>query len=319
MAAKTYRDLWSSVLLHAPAVPAALAQKWVQDGYDKLIANRHWSWTRRQTTLSTRVSRAVTTTFTQGSTLITSAAGFDPTIDPGRQIRVSTGYLYTIDTVTDASTANLVEVYADTSGAQAATISDIYLAMPLDFRAFDTVLDMQNSRPVCWWIAKDRLDLFDPARLSADSRLRVLAAHQISQRQATFGQLLYEAWPHPTAAGIYVMNYFTKMDALENDVPFQGVLATYAKALETYALWQAAKWPGTLTQRNPYFDLRLAMSLQADFAEVFKELDVMDDDQYLMDLSQIDLSSYGLASLAASTNLLQRTDADSSDYFGGFR
>ena len=318
MAVKTFRDTWNSVLLHAPTVPAALAQEWCQDGYNKLVANRHWSWTRRQTTLTTRASRAVETTFVQGSRAITSAAGFSPAIDGGRQIRVANGYIYTIDTVEDPSSATLVEIYAEDSGVKAATISDIYLGVPMDFRSFDTVLDMENARPVCWWIAKDRLDLFDPNRLAADSRLRVLAAHQISQRQANFGQVLYEAWPHPTSAGTYVLNYFIRMDDLANDVPFQGPLATYVEAIKTYALAQAAKWPGTPDQRNPYFSLQLSRVLEADFDEAFKDIDVMDDDTYLMDLSQIDLSSFGLASLAASTNLLQRTDADGGDYFQGF-
>lgn len=320
MPAQTFRDVWSSVLLHAPAVPTALAQKWCQDGYNKLIANRHWSWTRRQTTLSTRAARSGIVTFTQGQQTLTSAAGlFSPDIDGGRQIRVGNGYIYTLDTIDSPFSATLVEAYAEDSGDQSATISDIYLGVPLDFRSFETVLDMSNNRPICWWIAKDRLDLFDPGRLSADSRLRVLAAHQISQRQANFGQVLYEAWPHPTAAGTYVLNYFVHMDALSADTPFQGPLATFTDAIEIFALASAAKWPGTADQKNPYFNLQLAKQLDLDFKEAFKEIDVMDDDTYLMDLAQVDLSTYGLASLAASTNLLQRTDADTGDYFGGFR
>lgn len=318
MPAQTFRDVWSSVLLHAPTVPVALAQKWVQDGYDKLIANRHWAWTRRQTTLTTQAARAVTVGVQQGSTTITSAGQFVAG-DAGRQIRCGTDYIYTIDTFQDVNTVLLTQPYAETSGTKAATISDIYLLMPEDFRSFYTVQDLVNSRPICWWISGERLDLYDPARQAADSRFRVLVSHQISQRQATFGRVGYEAWPHPTAAGTYILTYFTRMDALANDTPFQGVLATFTKALETYALSEAALWPGTPTQRNPYFNLRLAEALNAEFEKTYQELDVMDDDQYLMNLQQIDLAAFGLASISASTSLLQRTDADVSDYFGGFR
>lgn len=317
MAAQSFRDVWNKVLLHAPTVPPALAQSWVQDAYDKLIANRHWAWTRRQTTLTTQASRSVTVNFQLASSTITSAGLFVAS-DAGRQIRAGQSFIYTIDTVIDASNALLTQAYPEESGAKAATISDIYLVMPADFRSFETVLDMVNSRPVCWWISKDRLDLYDPGRLAADTRLRVLAAYQISQRAATLGRVQYEAWPHPTGAATYVMNYFVRTDTLANDVQFQGVLATYTKALETYALAEAARWPGTPDQKNPYFNLPLSKLLHEEFAEAFKDLDLLDDDQYLMDLSQIDLASFGLASVAASTNLLQRTDADLGNYFGGF-
>lgn len=319
MAAQNFRDVWSKVLLHAPTVPAALAQSWVQDAYDKLIANRHWAWTRRTTTLVTLASRAPVVTFVQGSPQITSSGGFSPAIDAGRQIRVNNAFIYTIASVQDVSHATLTQPYMEISGAQAATISDIYLSMPADFRSFDTVLDMVNSWPIVWWISKERLDWYDPARMSADSRFRVLVAHQIAQDPTNLGRVTYEAWPHPTAAGTYVLNYFVRTDSLQNDVAFQGVLATYTKALQDYALAQAAQWPGTLDQRNPYFNLPLSAKLEANWEASFQELNVMDDDQYLMDLAQVDLATYGLAALSASTNLLQHTDATVGDYFGGYR
>lgn len=320
MAAQTFRQVWGKVLLHAPTVPAALAQSWVQDAYDKLIANRHWAWTRRTTNLVTRAPRTVSASFTAGSTTITSAAQFIPE-DAGRQLRINNGFTYTINQVSDPSTAVLLEAYADTAqaGTQTAQILDAYLAMPADFRTFETVDDQVNMRPIVWWIAKDRLDVFDPGRIAADSRFRVLAAHQISQALPTLGRLLYEAWPRPTAAGVYTMSYFVRTDTLQNDVAFQGVLATYTKALETYALSEAAKWPGTVDQKNPYFNLPLSKLLSDEFEQTFQELNVMDDDQYLMDLQQIDLASFGLAAVSASTSLLQRTDADVGAYFGGFR
>lgn len=315
MAAQSFRDVWSKVLLHAPDVPVGLVQSWTQDAYDRLIGKRHWAWTRRQTILTTRAQRSITITATQGLTAITSAALFVAG-DAGRQIRVANDFIYTINSVTDASNAVLLEPYAEVGGVSAAVISDIYLAMPADFRSFETVLDMSNQRPIVWWISKDRLDLFDPGRISADSRLRVLAAHQISQATPTLGRVLYEAWPHPTAVGSYTLSYFIRTDTLQNDVLFQGVLATYTKALETGALAEAAKWPGTAARKNVYFNLALATKLETEFNDACKDLDVRDDDQYLMDLQQIDLASFGLASVSASTNLLRSSDADTSAYWG---
>lgn len=304
------------VQLHCPLAPASLAQTWVQQAYEELAGKRHWAWLRKELLLTTLASRSLSVTFTQGSTAITSAALFLST-DAGRQIRVGTTGTptYTIDTVTNASAAVLTAAYQGDSGAATASISDIYLAMPADFRSFDSVTDPTIQRPIAWWISRDRLDLFDPGRVSYDSRLRVLASYQLSQATATLNQLLYEAWPHPTAAGTYVIKYFARTDQLAEDDPFKGVLATKTQALLDGALSKAARWPGTITQKNPYFSLPLATQLDGKFREACQTLDVMDDDQYLMDLQQVDLSKFGLAELSADTTLMRQSDATLSDYY----
>jgi hypothetical protein len=306
------------VQLHCPLAPASLVQTWVQQAYDELVGKRHWAWLRKEYLLTTLASRSLSVGFTQGSTAITSAALFVAS-DAGRQIRVGTSGTptYTIDTVTNASAAVLTAAYQDVSGSATATISDIYLPMPTDFRSFEAVVDPTIQRPIAWWIARDRLDLFDPGRVSYDTRLRVLASYQLSQATATLGQLLYEAWPHPTAAGTYVIKYFARSDSLADDDVFKGVLATKTQALIDGALAKCARWPGTTTQKNPYFGLGLALSLEGKFQEACQTLDVMDDDQYLMDLMQVDLAKYGLAALSADTTLMRQSDATTADYFGG--
>jgi len=296
--------------------PASLVQTWVQQAYSELAGTRHWAWLRREYLLTTLDARSLSVTFTNLSKTITSAALF-VSADAGRQIRVggSGTPTYTIDTVTNANTAVLTATYQGASGAATATISDIYLIMPADFRSFDSVTDPTIQRPIAWWIAQDRLDLFDPGRVSSDSRLRVLAAYMPSQATATLGQLTYEAWPHPTAAGTYVINYFARTDALADDDVFKGVMATEADVLIDGALARAARWPGTVTQKNPYFNLPLALQLEAKFKAAMQGLDIMDDDQYLMDLMQVDLSKFGLAQLSADTTLMRQSDATTADYY----
>jgi len=316
MAAQTFRDVWSVVALHVPAAPISLVQFWVQGRYDDLLGSRHWAWLRRETVLTTRASRSLTVTFTQGAAGITSVGGFVVATDPGRQIRVGTNSpIYTISTVTDVNTATLTTTYAETGGAQTATIRDIYLIMPADFRAIHTVTDRTIQRPIAWWISKERLDLFDPGRISSDSRFRVLAAAHLSQATATLGRVTYEAWPYPTAAGSYILNYFIRADTLADDTAFTGALATWTSVLINGALADAAKWPGTVTQRNPYFNLSLADRLEQDYLTARKSIDVMDDDQYLMDLQQTDLSKFGLAALSADTTLMRQSDATLADYY----
>lgn len=315
MAAQTFRDVWSSVMLHVPGAPPSLVQSWVQDAYDRLLGRRHWAWLRRETVLTTLASRSLTLTFTQGDATVTSAALFVAT-DVGRQIRAGANTpVYTIDTFTNASAVELTQVYAEASGAKTSTIQDVYLVMPENFRSIHTVTDMSIQRPIAWWISKERLDLFDPARISGDSRFRVLAAAQLSQVTSLLGRVTYEAWPYPSAAGSYLLSYFIRTDALADDVAFVGVLATWTDVLRKGALAEAAQWPGTINQKNPYFNLALAKRLGDEFHERAKSLDVMDDDQYLMDLSQIDLSKFGLAALSADTTLLRQSDATLADYY----
>lgn len=317
MAVQTFRDLWGIVALHVPLAPPTLVQHWVQTAYDELCGRRHWAFLRKEALLTTLAARSLTVTFTQGNTAITSAGGFVST-DAGRQIRVGTNTpVYTIDTVAGANNATLTSAYADTGGALTATIRDIYLPMPADFRSIHTVTDRTIQRPVAWWISKERLDLFDPGRIASDTRFRVLAAASLSTVTSLLGRVTYEAWPYPTAAGAYILSYFKRTDTLQDDDQFQGVIATWPDALMKAALSDAAMWPGTATQKNPYFNLALAKQLRADALETQKMLDVMDDDQYLMDLQQTDLSKYGLAALSADTTLMRQSDATLADYYGG--
>lgn len=315
MAVSTFGDLWRLIALYVPGAPVSLVQSWCQSSYDDLVGKRHWAWLRVNSLITTRASRALDVTFVLGATAITSAAGFVAT-DVGRQIRAGANQpIYTIDTVTNASAAVLTQLYGEASGVKTASIRDIYLVMPEDFRAIHTVTDMTIQRPVAWWIAKDRLDLFDPGRVAADTRFRVLAANALSDVSSLVGRYTYEAWPYPTAAGSYMLQYFKRTDTLQDDTPFLGALATWTNVLQKGALAEAAKWPGTATQKNPYFNLALGMQLEQEFQVALKSLDVADDDAYLMDLMQVDLSKFGLAALSADTTLMRESDATLADYY----
>ena len=303
------------MLLHAPGTPASLIQQWVQDAYDELAGKGHWAWLREEAFLTTLAARSLSVTFGAASTAITSAALFVAT-DAGRQLRVSTGFVYTIDSVTDASNAVLQEAYQGSAGAATATISDIYLPMPADFRSFYDVTDFSNQRPIVWWISRDRLDVYDPARVSSDARFRVLASYKIATDTARAGRLLYEAWPHPTAAGQYRLLYFKRSDTLADTDTFKGVLATKTQAILDGALAKCAAWPGLSKQQpNPYFQISLREYHRDRFEKEAHTLDILDDDQYLESLQQVDLSKYGLGILMEDTALLRQTDATIGDYY----
>lgn len=315
IAVQTFSDLWRLIALYVPAAPVSLVQSWCQTSYDDLIGRRHWAWLRKDALITTLASRSLSVTFTQASTAITSVALFVST-DAGRQIRAGANTpVYTIDTVTNASAAVLTGAFMETGGAITSTIRDIYLPMPADFRSIHTVTDMTIQRPVAWWISKDRLDLFDPGRIASDTRFRVLSAHSLSLVTSLLGRYTYEAWPYPTAAGSYILQYFKRTDALGDDDEFKGALATWTTVLQKGALAEAAAWPGTPTQKNPYFNLALRDTLETEFNLACKQLDLMDDDAYLMDLQQTDLAKFGLAALSADTTLMRQSDATLADYY----
>lgn len=314
MAAQTYGDVWRFVALQVPTAPISLVQGWVQRTYDTLTGKNHWAWLRKETILTTRAQRTIDVVATQGSTHLTSAGLFLPE-DVGRQIRATGATIYTIATVTDVNTADLTQAYAEDSGVITALVHDRYLVMPENFRSIYDVTDMSNQRPVCWWISRDRLDLYDPGRLSSDSRLRCLASYQLSEVPSLLGRLTYEAWPQPSAVGSYQLRYFIRTDTLTDDTLFQGVLATKTEALIEGALAWAARWPGTEGRKNPYFDLRLAAMHEDRFRKATQDLVVLDDDQYLMMLEQVDLSRFGLAAIAADTTLMRASDATISEYY----
>ncbi len=316
MAVQTFRDLWSIVALHAPLAPVTLVQHWCQEAYDDLLGKRHWSFLRTDGFLRTLASRSLEVGVTELSTAVTSAALFVST-DAGRQFRINPNTpIYTIDTVTDASNLVLTQPYQGTTNAAAtASIQDIYLTMPANFRSFNNVTDSSIQRPIAWWISKDRLDLFDPGRIAGDTRFRVLCAASLSDATATYGQIRYEAWPWPSGAGVYSMQYFRRTDTLTDDDRFTGPLATWTNALSSMALASAARWPGTVTQKNPYFSIALATKHDEDAQHQLKQLDIADDDIYLMDLQQVNLSKFGLAALSADTTLMRASDATLADYY----
>jgi hypothetical protein len=311
MAARTFSEAWGRVALQVPSAPVSLVQAWVQDAYDDLAGKRHWAWLKASAILSTLAQRTVSVTFTAASTAITSAAGFVVATDPGRQLRVGSGTpIYTIDTVADTSNATLTQAYAGDTGAASAVIHDRYLVMPADFRSIYTVTDPANQRPVVWWLSQDYLDQQDPARIVGDSRLRGLASYQLSEATATLGRILYEAWPGPTAAGVYLLEYFKRSDVLADDDLFKGVLATKVEAIIDGALARAARWPGLEGRKNPYFSLPLANMHEQRFLSAAQTLNIMDDDQYLESLQQTQGVDFGLG----STNLLRQSDATIHDY-----
>ncbi len=311
--AYTFEQCWRKVLLYVPNLPAFLAREFVQQAYGRAAEMRPWAWKRKDTLLQTAASRSLTVTFTQGSTAITSAAAF-VAADAGRQIKVTSIPIYTIDSVTDASNAVLLETYLGASGAATATILDAYLVCPADFGSFHLIVDPSNRRVVPFWVSDEYLNLVDPHRTSSDTQARLLVHKGLSTRTATLNQVLYEWWPQPTSAKTFPARYFTRPQLLADTDAFKGVLGERGDVLVTGALAEAARWPGTNERPNPYFSLQNHQLLNAQFQKDLLALELRDDDVYGMDLPQVPWHEYG-SWAAYDTHLLRATDATLANYY----
>jgi hypothetical protein len=312
--ADTFEDSWRRARLRLPGVPALLVRDWVQDAYTKACEYRGggWAFLRKEASIDTLASRSLTLTFTQGSTTVTSAAAFVST-DAGRQIKVSSYPVYTIASVTDASTVVLDRNFAETGGAQTATIFNAYFVCPSDFKRFLIIYDPYYQRVLPYWYTQDHLGYEDPARRNTDTGPRYLVSQGYSTATATLGQVRYEYWPYPTAERHYPYLYYRKAERLADATTFPGVFSNREDLFVLGARLEASLWPGTAQQKNPYFNLGLADRLERQWNDRLQELSLADDNQYGEDYMVIDWAArYG--PLTATTSLLRQTDATVNDY-----
>lgn len=317
MAAQVFEDAWRLARLHFTGVPPLLVRDWVQDAYTRLCAYRGggWAFLRKEAFISVLASRTVTVTYTQGSPTITSAALFVST-DAGRQIKTSTYPVYTIASVTDASTAVLDQSYAGTGGAISSTILDAYVTCPADFERFLIIVDPYNQRILPFWVSQDELGLTDPSRTVSDSGPRYLVSQGFSTATATLGQVRYEFSPYPTAARQYPYLYYKQAERFSETSTLPGVLNNRADLLKLGAQVSAAEWPGSADQKNPYYNLNLAARLEERWSLELQRLSLADDNQYPEDLMAVHWARRYFP-LAPTTQYLRMTDATLADYVGG--
>jgi hypothetical protein len=313
--AETFGDVWRRVRLHVPAAPTFLVREWVNAAWKPLGRMRHWSFLTADLRLTIAVERALAAvTVTNGSTSVTSA-GLFLAADAGRQFRVSSFPIYTVQTFTDANTIVLDSAYGEDSDSVAATIFDGYAVLPADFESFRIIADPYNQRRLAYWITADQINILDPTRQASDSGPRLLSPVSPSSYTPTIGRPRYEYWPRPTAARSYPARYNKMAARLDDTVTFSGVMAEAADVLVAGALSQAAQWPGTPDLPNPYFNLALAREKKGEFLAGVQQLSLRDDDQSPDDMATVHWERWPLADLAYNDQALRATDATVADLY----
>lgn len=105
--------------------------------------------------------------------------------------------------------------------------------------------------------------------------------------QATTGLPRYELWPRPVNCPFqYPYQYAAKLPALSDENPaLPYLIAQRGDVLLEMALASCARYPGTDTARNPYYDLSLAVQHETRSERMIYELEKKDDDLAIKDLT----------------------------------
>lgn len=305
----TFEECWRAVKLHATLVDPLMCRKWVEYAYKELCDRYPWHFLYAETILSVAEADTRTgLTVTQDSTTVLDASAV--ATDQYRQFRVGNGPIYTIRSVTVATSYVLDQAYAaDTDANATAVLSDRYVRTPADFGSWDTVVDLNVQRPILTGYSQVDLLALDPARTQSQEP-RILVDLDIDADN----RVRYEWWPHPTSARQYPALYKRRPTDLADTYTFPGVLGDRQDILVEGALLQAAKWPGTPEHRNPYFVLGLHDRLSQDWDRKVHTLGLRDDDQALRSWATFPWHEWRESGLS-STQHLRSSDATVYDYF----
>lgn len=172
---------------------------------------------------------------------------------------------------------------------QAYMIYQAYFPVPVsDFKRFFAVRDTTNAAPLSYWDFSQRdLAVIDPQRTNFDEPGYVVPYEQDQRAgSATFGNMLYELWPHPLSVLPYTYSYLRRgplLTANADTVPYPLTeeLVTW-RAKEVSYLWAEAQ-KGKDQQRGSGADYRfLAQAANKEYGIISKT--VKDKDRDLFDL-----------------------------------
>lgn len=260
-----------------------LAQQWTKQAYFDLCRRRPWSWLLGQTQFIVNDATSGTCNVTRNSALVSGGTLTYPASDVDRQFRVGTSSpVYTIISVNPGVSYTLDQVYANATAAlTGAVVLDAYMLCPADFQRFIAVLDTVNNWQLHIWMQSDELNAWDAQRSSTGTPWALVSARLKTQGTASLiGRAQYELWPYALAARSYPVYYAKNPTALADDDPFLGVLATRGDIILAGALSYAAEWPGTVDQRNLYYNAGLSASKRSQFNDAADRLEVQDEEMY---------------------------------------
>lgn len=282
--------------LYVPSLPPTLAEQFIRDRYRTILERKDWSGLRQESEFILDESK------TDGTVLVTRKSdivvGTDTNFelsDVGRQFKVGSSPVYTIVDVTVLSqTIELDRAFGGSTDTDAEyTIFDGYVSPPEDFLRFLEIIDLTNGWRLHKHITAEELNMWDPQRTNFGMPYCVI------DRLFDLGnQPQYELWPYNTEDRTIYYTYQSRGSDLVLDVD-EPIYPIRSDAIVAGALADAARWPGTKDDPNPYFARPdYWKTYEDEFEAKMIAIERVDEDLYLTWLKQI--SSYPFAPMSAS-------------------
>jgi hypothetical protein len=184
-------------------------------------------------------------------------------------------------------------------------IYQAYFAAPLGFKRWYYLSDTSNNRGMDWWtMTQINLAEEDAERTTFDEPTNVVP-YQMDTRQgsATYGQMLYELWPHPISQLPYTFGCQANWPPLQNpgdSLPFPLTDELIKmRAYEMLFLWKESQ-KGDAMERGSGANWQfLSQALRAEYTDRLKAIRRMD--RNLVDLYFTKARSYPAAGQVYAT------------------
>lgn len=281
MAQGTFREMAREVMAYNPKVPYSLARRWVRDRYRSICENYLWSFKLAQGQFGTNtVYSTGTVTMTNNSTTVTGSGTTWTSAMTGRQFKVD-NFVFTFTYVGATSgTIDRTWLNATEAGLSYSILNAYFAPSESDFHSFISIIDPANGWRLYHGFTAMELDQFDVQRTSS-STPRIVASRTYNSSNVP----QFEIWPHPTTQATYPYLYEKRVADLSADADTPPAIIR-SDVIVKGALAELARWPGTTTERNPFFDPYLTQykARELEFQAELNRLLTTDQNIYLTDL-----------------------------------
>lgn len=282
--ADTLLEMSRRLRLYIPQLPITLAEQFIRDRYRRILERRDWSAMKQESEFIIDAAKSDGTVLVtrKSDSVVGTDTSFDIT-DIGRQFKVGSSPIYTIVNVDiGTQTLELDRSYGDVTAATTTyKIFTGFVSPPEDFLRFEDIVDYQRGWRLWHNITSHEINAMDPMRLNFGD------PYIVADRMYDLGnQPQYELWPYCTAnKTIYYTYYARPVDLLRPiDEP---IFPIRSDAIVAGALADAARWPGTKTDPNPYFSRPdYWKTYEAEFEDKMIEIERRDEDLMITQLQQ---------------------------------
>ena len=285
MALDVYSEIWNKVKLRCPAASSLLCRDWVNNAFRQVSERLRWSrLLKRGQFIMPAVYNTGTVSVTHDSTAVVGTGTTFTSAMVGRQFRVSTDTpIYTVSTFTDTTNLVLDQSYGgDTDTSASYEIYQAYVTAPADFHAFKSVWDPKRNWQLYLSLTQEDLNSYDARRSSGGSSAWAVVPY-LYDTTSSPPLPRFELWPHQKTQYVYPFLYEARLSDLEDS---GSELPRYIRGdvLLEMALAEAARFPGTDSRPNLYYNLKLSILHEQRVEKMVVVMERQDDEVYEQDI-----------------------------------